>query len=298
MSKVVAPVHALLLNTALPGWATAGPLPEAAPPPDRSAAVPQKSGQTADEAVSSARSLPGESESPALRTEQAWLLKLRLQPEAGQATARLARLWQGLVLQALKASGPALLPAAAASLAEKPAEAAPLPGTMHGPVYALPGWQGQVLLLRLLDGTAEAWPAQADAPGEHSEDSGDSKDAGEQAGLSLSLRLSLAGEPVQILLQWRQGLLLRACCADPDTLQALRGLLPRIAARLAAVPLLLRHCQLSLRPAPSATPARPRQLRALAHAGGSALFRAAAEISTVLLAADGDGDAGEAAPSA
>lgn len=296
MSKLVAPVQALLpLNMAMPGWAAAGPLPEAAAPPsDRlSAIAPQQSGLAADEAASPAPSVPGEGEGPALRTEQAWLLKLRLQPEAGQATARLARLWQGLVLQALKASGPAL-PADAA-----PAEAAPLPGAMPvlmpGPVYALPGWQGQVLLLRLLDGSAQAWPQPPDA----TEDE-DAELAGHQAGLSLSLRLNLAGEAVQILLQWRQGLLLRACCADPDTLQALRDLLPRIAARLAAVPLLLRHCQLSLRPAAPAAPARPRQLRALAHAGGSALFRAAAEISTVLLAAqtDADADAGAAAPSA
>lgn len=291
MSKLVAPVQALLpLNTAMPGWAAAGPLPEAAAPPsDRlSAIAPQQSGLAADEAASPAPSVPREGEGPALRTEQAWLLKLRLQPEAGQATARLARLWQGLVLQALKASGPAL-----------PADAAPLPGAMPvlmpGPVYALPGWQGQVLLLRLLDGSTQAWPQPPDA----TEDE-DAEQAGHQAGLSLSLRLNLAGEAVQILLQWRQGLLLRACCADPDTLQALRDLLPRIAARLAAVPLLLRHCQLSLRPAAPAAPARPRQLRALAHAGGSALFRAAAEISTVLLAAqtDADADAGAAAPSA
>ncbi|QPF74182.1 hypothetical protein G8A07_15505 [Roseateles sp. DAIF2] len=216
-------------------------------------------------------------ESGALRTDQAWLLAQRLHsaratvaPEM-TAPASLALQWRGRLL-AEAAQGPSAAPEQATA-------------SLH-----LPGWNGHNLQLRLLTPPTAAWLPHPDEPAARDEESSggrqpphpEPEDQQQGEGLRLGLILSLGGEWVQVVLQWQQGLLLHFSAEKAETLQALRGLMPRISAALAAVPLPLRHCQLSSRP--PAVPPLPRERlsQGLAHGSSGALFRAAAEVAGVL----------------
>jgi hypothetical protein len=225
-----------------------------------------------------------------MRTEQAWLLRQRLLPAATAATAapaaaagvQMAGEWRALALaESLRAAS---APAAAADSPQ-------LQQTQAGAPLQLLGWSGQALWLRLLGPSPGAlgWTPtvqqedeeQASTRQHEPESQGEPDEPGE--GLRLGLILSLDGDWVQLLLQWQQGgLLLHLSAERPETLQALRGLLPRLSAALAAVPLPLRHCQLSSRPPALPPLPRAQQARGLAHASSGPLFRAAAEIAAVL----------------
>lgn len=252
----------------------------------------ERRGGTVPQASSSA--LP--EDTAALRTDQAWMQQRFQGARAALAQglpATVAAQWRGRVLAEVMRGGgggststtavePPVPAAAAASLE---GAAAPRPG---GEAIALQGWQGQALLLRLLSPQGPALPlpgceteeAPPRQPGDQEAEAFSPEEPGE--GLRLGLILSLNGDWVQVVLQWQQGLLLHVSADKPATLQMLRGLMPRIAAALAAVPLRLRHCQLSSQP-PAAPPLpQAQQSHGLAHSSSGALFRAAAEIAKVL----------------
>jgi hypothetical protein len=229
----------------------------------------------------------------ALRADPAWLMR-RLpgaRPLPGAASAStpplthtapaapdmLAAQWRGRVLaEVLKA--PMQHAGVAANVVPEASQEA----------IRVQGWNGQPIQLRLLHPQQASWPPpgpEDEAPQEPQRDGQQPHQEPDEPGegLRLGLILSLNGDWVQVVLQWQAGgVLLHLSAESPATLQQLRGLLPRVSAALAAVPLPLRHCQLSSRP--PAMPPLPsaQQAPQLAHASSNALFRAAAEIAAVL----------------
>lgn len=221
--------------------------------------------------------LPTASESPAMRADQAWLQKLQAQP-ALNLPASLAAQWRARVLgEVLRATGNTAPEAAMASMR---AESQPLlqPLSFH-----LQGWHAQALLLRLVMVQGRLWPGVNEDLAD--EQAGEGGMAEETTGLCLCLGLSLEGYWLQLILQWRHGLLLQFSADKPEALRALRERLPRIGRALADVPLRLRHCQLSLKPPATAAARLAEQAHGLAHSSSAALFRAAAEIVQVLQSA-------------
>ncbi|MDC6169507.1 hypothetical protein [Paucibacter sp. XJ19-41] len=220
---------------------------------------------------------PTATESPAMREDQAWLQKLQAQPSL-TLPASLAAQWRARVLgEVLRATGNTGLDVAMDSMrAELQALLQPLS-------FHLQGWHAQALLLRLVIPQGRLWPGfNEDVADDHA---GKGGLAAEMTGLCLCVGLSLEGYWLQMILQWRHGLLLQFSADKPEALRALRERLPRIGHALAGVPLRLRHCQLSLKP-PAAEPARlAEQARGLAHSSSPTLFRAAAEIVHVLQSA-------------
>lgn len=242
--------------------------------------------RSADAAGANVPAAAGQEDTAALRPDQAWLQQRfngARQMSGSALPASLAAQWRGRVLAEVLRS----------NLPEQPgpqAAAAPAEGAARLEPFHLQGWNGQALLLRLLSPQMAGWPSleredealQQQPPHRHaeSEQHAGSDEPGE--GLRLGLILSLNGDWVQVVMQWQQGLLLHFSADKPETLQALRALMPRIAAALAAVPLPLRHCQLSSKP-PAAPPLpQGQQSQGLAHTSSGALFRAGAEIASVL----------------
>ncbi|MCU7375451.1 hypothetical protein PEC18_32680 [Paucibacter sp. O1-1] len=205
-----------------------------------------------------------EGEMAALRNDQAWQLQLRL--PSSLSPAALAMQWRSRVLadaSRLGLPGPVTEPALA----------------LYQPPTQVLGWNAQALLLRLIQAPPQAWlPDGGDEAGEPAE-------AGDGV-LALTVQLSLQGGWVQLLLKWQQGLWLQLSAEKPPTLQALRALMPRIAAALAGVPLALRHCQLSSRLIAVNAPRAGTQTLHGAQGSSGPLFRAAAEIVWVLQHAD------------
>lgn len=219
-----------------------------------------------------------ENESPAVRTDQAWLQRLQV-AGLNSLPASLAAQWRNRVLAEVLRAG-----RSAASIADLPPAAQGqllLPAQHQSPIHLL-GWNAQALLLRLLGVPPDQ--ARHGAADEAAADGGAAQDEGarDSGGLQLLFGLSLNGEWVQLRLHWQHGLFLHFSADKPQTLQALRGLMPRMAAALAAVPLLMRHCQLSLKPPPGTPLSVEQQARGLAHSSSGALFRAAAEIARIL----------------
>lgn len=280
----------LLLNVP-PGAAAAGDvllLRVLATQPKLELQMLERRGAEAAAAAAEPATAGGQEDTAALRTDQAWLQQ-RFNgaglASGGGLPASLAAQWRGRVLaEVLRAKLPELPgPPAAAASAERAAGQEP---------FHLQGWNGQALLLRVLSPQMAVWPlleredeAQQAPQQQHHAEPGAEQQAGPEEpgeGLRLGLILSLNGDWVQVVMQWQQGLLLHFSADKPETLQALRALMPRIAAALAAVPLPLRHCQLSSKP--PAVPPLPQgqQSHGLAHTSSGALFRAGAEIASVL----------------
>ena len=222
----------------------------------------------------------------ALRTDQAWLQQRfhGVRQAAQELPAAVAAQWRGRVLAAVLRGGVEQAPTLSGVPAHEGAVA-----RSGGEAIPLQGWQGQALQLRLLNPQAAVWPLPAQEeeapprqPAEPEAESAPDESGESGEGLRLGLILSLHGDWVQVVLQWQHGLLLHFSADQAETLQILRGLMPRIAAALAAVPLRLRHCQLSSKP--PAVPPLPQaqQSHGLAHSSSGALFRAAAEIAKVL----------------
>lgn len=198
----------------------------------------------------------------ALRPDQAWLQRQQML-RAGGLPASVAARWRAHALAELQAAPP-------------PA------GALAGAAgVQLLGWLGQALWLRLLVAQPSLWPPLPPLPDEEGTASA-SGAAGANEEADLCLELPFAGDWLRVLLHWRRGLLLHFSAGQAQTLQRLRERLPRIAAALAAVPLQLRQCRLSLQP-PLLHDAGPRRAaQALAAAGSPALLRAAAEIVHLL----------------
>ncbi len=205
-----------------------------------------------------------EGEMAALRCDQAWQLQLRL--PSSLSPAALAMQWRSRVLAdapPLALPGPAVEPTL----------------VQHQPPTQLLGWNAQALLLRLIQVPQQGWlPDGGDG-------AGDPADAGDGV-LALTVHLSFQGGWVQLLLKWQQGLWMQLSAEKPQTLQALRALMPRIAAALAGVPMALRHCQLSSRLIAVNAPRAGTQTLNGAQGSSGPLFRAAAEIVWVLQHAD------------
>ncbi|WP_349744260.1 hypothetical protein [Roseateles cavernae] len=211
-------------------------------------------------------SATAEGEMAALRSDQAWQLQLRL--PSSLSPAALAMQWRSRVLADASRLG----------LPGPVAEPAQTQGLQLPPTQVL-GWNAQALLLRLIQAPPQGWlPDGGDEAGEPAE-------AGDGV-LALTVQLSLQGGWVQLLLKWQQGLWLQLSAEKPPTLQALRALMPRIAAALAGVPLALRHCQLSSRLIAVNAPRAGTQTLHGAQGSSGPLFRAAAEIVWVLQHAD------------
>lgn len=217
-------------------------------------------------------------DSPALRTEQAWLAHQRLVsagPPPPAAPVQLALQWRAQVfseLQYARAEDPgAYLPGGA-----------PLPQESLPPaVYQLAGWQNQGLLLRLL------LPLPGQLPWQPVERDGHHPGSGEEvlddgSPLLLCISLEFNGDWVQVLLHWDHGLQLHFAADQAATLERVRALLPGIASAIAAVPLRLRSCLLSVRSPELVAPAPERVVAGLTGSNSSALFRAAAELVKVL----------------
>lgn len=242
----------------------------------------RRSGAVAAGTAAQVQALP--EDTAALRTDQAWLQQrfhgVR-QAAVQELPAVVAAQWRGRVLAALLRGGVEQAPALPGAPAQEGTAARP-----GGEAIPLQGWQGQALQLRLLNPQAAVWPSpeqeEEAPPRQPAEPEAESAPDESGEGLRLGLILSLHGDWVQVVLQWQHGLLLHFSADQPETLQILRGLMPRIAAALAAVPLRLRHCQLSSKP--PAVPPLPQaqQSHGLAHSSSGALFRAAAEIAKVL----------------
>jgi hypothetical protein len=217
-------------------------------------------------------------ETAALRTDQAWLQQRFHGPGMNALPATLAAQWRSRVLaEVLQANQREASQTVAIAHALET-----VPMAIHSAAFHLLGWNSQTLLLRLLSpqtthGTHT--PHDEDAS---SEESQSARHDDPDAPLRLGITFSLDGERVQILLQWQHGLLLHLSAEQPKTLQALRSLLPSIAGALAAVPLPLRHCQLSQKMPESAAAALTFQMPFLVHSSSAALFRAAAEVVGVL----------------
>lgn len=245
----------------LPESVSAGLAEEALPPP--------ASGQAGEEDWRYA----------ALRPDRAWLQRRQQGLEARQP-ASVAAQWRSRALAeqlrlGMADAGNGSLAPGAASLAQRAAE--------QGAALQLPGWGGQVLWMRLMaplpqwgQGLSHA-PAE---PGEGREEDGLPPAA--DAGLCLSLNLRFGRGWLMLLLQWRQGLLLHFVLDSPEAAQALRQRLPAVSRRLAAVPLRLRHCRLSLVPPLLPEAAAAQRALGLAQSSSAGLFRAAAEIAQLL----------------
>lgn len=215
----------------------------------------------------------GEWTSAAMRPDQAWLQRWHISRSA-ELPSNLAAQWR------------------ARALAQQLRQPEALPGQVLGPEamlaahaapIQLPGWMGQALWLRLLSPLPELWhPLDAEESTADDADSSRGEDGEGHSGLRLCLNLRLDGAWLLVLLQWRHGLLLHFSAQRQDTLQGLRERLPRIAAALAAVPLQLRHCSLSLRQPALLDASASQRAQGLAQAGSQVLFRAAAELVSVL----------------
>jgi hypothetical protein len=250
----------------LPESVSAGLAEEALPPP--------ASGQAGEEDWRYA----------ALRPDRAWLQRRQQGLEARQP-ASVAAQWRSRALAEQLRLGMAdardgLLAPGAASLAQRAAE--------QGAALQLAGWGGQVLWMRLMAPLPQ-WGqglsySQADPGGE---DRGeyryeDGLPPAADAGLCLSLNLRFGRGWLMLLLQWRQGLLLHFVLDSPEAAQALRQRLPAVSRRLAAVPLRLRHCRLSLVPPLLPEAVAAQRALGLAQSSSAGLFRAAAEIAQLL----------------
>ncbi|PZP35675.1 MAG: hypothetical protein DI603_02545 [Roseateles depolymerans] len=217
-------------------------------------------------------------DSPALRTDQAWLASQRF---ARAAPAPLAE--PGMIAIQWRAQAFAELQRAArVDEAGWPVAAAlPDEGLLPQTVFQLGGWQNQAVLLRLLlplPGQLPWLPVERD--GRH--EPGGEASADDGSSLLLCITLEFRGDRVQVLLMWDHGLLLHFAADQASTLEHVRALLPGIASALAAVPLRLRSCLLSVR-SPSLKPPSPERIAAgLAETSCGALFRAAAEIAKLL----------------
>ncbi|MET0519182.1 MAG: hypothetical protein ABW005_10145 [Burkholderiaceae bacterium] len=234
-----------------------------------------------------------EAEPASMRAEQAWLARLQAGRRdgppggmvAGTEVAAAAEIAADIAAMALQWRKQVMTQLWRASRAAAPA---PLAGNPAGPgalalpaSIALPGWNAQALLLRLLS-LQPAWQRVWHLGDEEADEDAA---AAEEQGLRLSLALQFNGAPLQLLLQWHRGLLLYFSTEQAANLALLRARLPRVAAALAAVPLPLRHCQLALRP-PLIGAATPEQLtQGLRQGSSGALFRAAAEIVHALQSA-------------
>ncbi len=249
----------------LPESVSAGLAEEALPPP--------ASGQAGEEDWRYA----------ALRPDRAWLQRRQQGLEARQP-ASVAAQWRSRALAEQLRLGMAeeggLLAPGAASLAQRAAE--------QGAALQLPGWGGQVLWMRLMAplpqwgqglSYSQAEPGGEDR-GEYRYEDGLPRAA--DAGLCLSLNLRFGRGWLMLLLQWRQGLLLHFVLDSPEAAQALRHRLPAVSRRLAAVPLRLRHCRLSLAPPLLPEAAAAQRALGLAQSSSAGLFRAAAEIAQLL----------------
>lgn len=215
--------------------------------------------------------------SPALRTDQAWLARqhLSVAQQPLPDPARVAVQWRAQVFDELQRAAPGEMVAAGAALQD---EGQAPPGS-----FRLVGWQDQALLLSLLLPGQKHW-AQVTRDGRRAA-GGDVQ--AEEISLLLCIALTFEGDWVQVLLQWDHGVHLHFTAGKAETLARVRGLLPRIATALAAVPLRLRSCQLSVRrPGLEVAPPPPESQRpgtALVAEGISGtLFRAAAELAKVL----------------
>lgn len=222
--------------------------------------------QPGGSAPAALRPSPQIEDSPALRSDQAWLARQHLvgAPPALPQPAAVAVQWRAQVLGELQQLAGSPDPAPPWAAAQ---DAAPL-------ILQLPGWQNQAVLLRLLlplHGQLP-WPA-VDADGGHGETVGDDGSA-----LMLCLGLALDGDWVQVLLLWDHGLLLHFSADEAATLERVRELLPAMASALAAVPLRLRSCLLSVRGAAPRDAPAARLAAGLADTRCAALFRAAAEL--------------------
>lgn len=266
--RVLASLPQLQLQIVERRGAEGAPQPAAAPD-----AAPQDTGALRADPTWLMRRLPGARPLPGAASAPT--------PLAPSAPDMLAAQWRGRVLaEVLRAPMPRA-GAAAGAVPEAAQEA-----------IRVQGWNGQPIQLRLLHPQQASWPppgAEDEAPQrapkeperEGHEPHEEPDEPGE--GLRLGLILSLNGAWVQVVLQWQAGgVLLHLSAESPATLQQLRSLLPRVSAALAAVPLPLRHCQLSSRPPAMPPLPNAQQAPRLAHASSNALFRAAAEIAGVL----------------
>lgn len=229
---------------------------------------------------------PQEEVEPAsMRAEQAWLARLQAGRYNSQPAA-LAVQWRNQVMSQLWRAAGSTAQAALPESLLSPGE--PLPLAMPVAIM-LPGWNAQALLLRLLS-PQPPWQSVWQLS---DEEAGAEPPADEEQGLRLSMTLDFNGAPLQLLLQWHKGLLLYFATEQAANLPLLRARLPRVATALAAVPLLLRHCQLALRPPLIAAATPDQQAQGLGQGSSGALFRAAAEIVSVLQQ-QGDGGTGSA----
>lgn len=219
----------------------------------------------------------------ALRPDRAWLQRRQQGLEARQP-ASVAAQWRSRALAEQLRLGMAeegsLLAPGAASLAQRAAE--------QGAALQLPGWGGQVLWMRLMAPLPQ-WGqglsySQAEPGGEYRGEyrDEDGLPPAADAGLCLSLNLRFGRGWLMLLLQWRQGLLLHFVLDSPEAVQALRQRLPAVSRRLAAVPLRLRHCRLSLVPPLLPEAAAAQRALGLAQSSSASVFRAAAEIAQLL----------------
>lgn len=216
-------------------------------------------------------------DSPALRSDQAWLASQGLArpavPPPGPATVAIQ--WRAQVFAEFQR------PARTDEMAWSAGTALQDELLLPQAAFQLGGWQNQPVLLRLLlplPGQLPWMPVEREPHHEH----GGEAAPDDGSSLLLSLTLEFLGDRVQVLLLWDHGLLLHFAADEASTLERVRTLLPAIASALAAVPLRLRSCLLSVR-SPELKPPPPERIAAgLAETSCGALFRAAAEIAKLL----------------